>query len=58
MKKADIIRLYCRLAFTRDSSLPVTIKKWKGLHISVGTADSLKQFKTKLRNMDNHRLDS
>ena len=53
---SDIIKPYCRLSHTTNSFIPSTIRKWKSLDNSVRNVNSLKQFKTELRNMDHHTL--
>ena len=53
---SNIIIPYCRLSLTTDSFIPSTIRKWNSLDNSVRNVYSLKQFKTELRNMDQHRL--
>ena len=52
----EVILPYCRISLTTDSFIPSTIRKWNSLDKSVRNIDSLKQLKTELGNMDQHKL--
>jgi len=45
----DIIGPFCRLSLTRDSFVPVTVREWNRLNLSVRNLDTLSKFKKAIR---------